>query len=60
MTSVVYKSCWVLIEESNFASQVYCWFSVFVSNRSSFSCVAARVFRFAFSVSSSALDQFGF
>jgi hypothetical protein len=44
VTSVVYKSCWVLIEESNFASQVCCWFSLFVSARSIFSYVAARVF----------------
>jgi hypothetical protein len=36
VTSVVYESCCVLIEESNFASQIYCWFSLFVSNRSSF------------------------
>jgi hypothetical protein len=60
VTIVVYESCWILIEKSNFASQVCCWFPLFVSDRSSFSCVAGRVFLFVLSVSSSALNRVGF
>jgi hypothetical protein len=56
----VYESCWILIKKSHFASQVCCLFSLFVSDRSSVSCVAGRVFLFILSVSSSALNQVGF
>jgi hypothetical protein len=48
------------LKKSNFASQVCCWFPLFVSDRSNFSCVAGRVFLFILSVSSPALNRVGF